>query len=209
MRGTVKFFDNAKGWGFITTEDGTDVFIHWTGIINMDGFKHLEEGQAVTFDVIDSEKGKQAVNVEVINEKVENIGEENMMNKDQTIDKILDEYGRYGIEKELAELVYDNAIKMDVPKEAIYPGMRLIFNNNLGIEDENAAKESGKALVKHAIREVKNENPETTDKVIADGIETVGMDVLNQNLKAMSFPLSDEVDKAVKNAIENFVANNK
>lgn len=106
-------------------------------------------------------------------------------------------------------MVYDNAIKMDVPKEAIYPGMRLIFNNNLGIEDENAAKESGKALVKHAIHEVKNENPETTDKVIADGIETVGMDVLNQNLKAMSFPLSDEVDKAVKIAIENFVANNK
>lgn len=131
------------------------------------------------------------------------------MNKEQVINKIIGEYEKYGIEKELAELVYDNAIKMNVPKEAIYPGMRLIFNNNLGINDESAAKESGRALVEHAIGEVKKENPEATDKGIVEGIEMIGVDALIQNVEAMSFPLLDEVDKAVKDAIENFVANNK
>lgn len=131
------------------------------------------------------------------------------MNKEQVINKIIGEYEKYGIEKELAELVYDNAIKMNVPKEAIYPGMRLIFNNNLWINDESAAKESGRALVEHAIGEVKKENPEATDKGIVEEIEMIGVDALIQNVEAMSFPLLDEVDKAVKNAIESFVANNK
>ena len=65
-KGTVKWFNNARGYGFITMKDGTDVFVHWTGIINMDGFKHLEEGQTVEFEIVDGEKGKQAINVTVI-----------------------------------------------------------------------------------------------------------------------------------------------
>lgn len=132
-----------------------------------------------------------------------------MMNKEQTINKIMEEYAKYGIEKELAEQIYDLAIKMDVPQEAIYPGMRLNFNNALGIKDIGAAKESGKALAEHAISDVKKENPEATDKEIADGIEMVGIDALNQSMRGMSFPLLDEVEKAVKSAIENFVTDNK
>lgn len=62
MRGTVKWFDSNIGYGFIRSEDGTEIFVHWTGI-NMEGFKHLREGQTVEFDVVDVEKGKQAVNV--------------------------------------------------------------------------------------------------------------------------------------------------
>lgn len=71
MRGTVKWFNSQKGYGFITDLEGNDVFVHYSGL-NMKGFKSLYEGQSVTFDVIDTEKGKQAVNVEVVNEKVEN-----------------------------------------------------------------------------------------------------------------------------------------
>ncbi|MCM1175257.1 MAG: cold-shock protein [Blautia sp.] len=63
-RGTVKWFNGAKGFGFITDENGKDVFVHYSGII-MDGFKVLEEGQTVTFNTIDGEKGVQAVNVRV------------------------------------------------------------------------------------------------------------------------------------------------
>lgn len=66
MRGTVKFFDASKGWGFIHMEDGTEIFVHYSAIINMDGFKHLKEGQTVEFDVIDAERGKQAINVTVV-----------------------------------------------------------------------------------------------------------------------------------------------
>lgn len=61
-KGTVKWFNNQKGYGFVTTEEGTDIFVHHTGI-NKEGFRSLTEGQAVEFDIIDGEKGKQAVNV--------------------------------------------------------------------------------------------------------------------------------------------------
>lgn len=61
-KGTVKWFNNQKGYGFISDESGKDVFVHYTGL-NMDGFKTLDEGQAVEFEVIEGEKGPQAVNV--------------------------------------------------------------------------------------------------------------------------------------------------
>ena len=61
--GTVKWFNADKGFGFISREDGSDVFVHFSAIQG-DGFKTLEEGQAVTFDVEDSDRGPQAVNVE-------------------------------------------------------------------------------------------------------------------------------------------------
>ncbi|MDR0949385.1 MAG: cold shock domain-containing protein [Lachnospiraceae bacterium] len=62
-RGTVKWFNNQKGYGFISDESGQDVFVHFSGL-NMDGFKTLDEGVAVTYDIIDGPKGPQAVNVE-------------------------------------------------------------------------------------------------------------------------------------------------
>ena len=60
--GTVKWFNADKGYGFITGEDGNDVFVHFSAIQG-DGFKTLEEGQAVTFDVEESDRGPQAANV--------------------------------------------------------------------------------------------------------------------------------------------------
>ncbi len=62
MKGTVKWFDGSKGYGFITSEDGTDVFVHFSAI-ESEGFKTLEEGQEVSFEVVDGNKGPQASNV--------------------------------------------------------------------------------------------------------------------------------------------------
>ena len=62
-KGTVKWFNNQKGYGFISDEEGNDVFVHYSGL-NMDGFKSLEEGQEVQFEVTDGAKGPQAINVE-------------------------------------------------------------------------------------------------------------------------------------------------
>lgn len=62
MKGTVKWFNNQKGYGFISDEEGNDVFVHYSGL-NMEGFKTIEEGQSVEFDVVDGAKGPQATNV--------------------------------------------------------------------------------------------------------------------------------------------------
>ena len=62
MKGTVKWFNNQKGYGFISDESGNDVFVHYSGL-NMEGFKSLEEGAAVEFDVVQGQKGPQATNV--------------------------------------------------------------------------------------------------------------------------------------------------
>ncbi|HEY3282356.1 MAG TPA: cold-shock protein, partial [Armatimonadota bacterium] len=60
--GKVKWFDERKGYGFISTDDGTDVFVHFSSI-NMAGFRTLAEGQEVEFEVTDGPKGPQAANV--------------------------------------------------------------------------------------------------------------------------------------------------
>ena len=61
-KGTVKWFNNQKVFGFISDEQGNDVFVHYSGI-QSNGFKSLEEGQEVEFEVIEGQKGPQAVNV--------------------------------------------------------------------------------------------------------------------------------------------------
>ena len=64
--GKVKWFNAEKGYGFITNEEGKDVFVHYSSI-NSDGFKTLEQGQTVTYDLIESNRGQQASNVTVVN----------------------------------------------------------------------------------------------------------------------------------------------
>ena len=62
QKGTVKWFNNQKGYGFICDENGKDIFVYYSGL-NMEGFKTLDEGQEVEFDIIEGTKGPQAVNV--------------------------------------------------------------------------------------------------------------------------------------------------
>ncbi len=60
--GTVKWFSAEKGYGFISVEDGKDVFVHYSAI-QADGFRSLQEGQRVQFDIVEGKKGPQAANV--------------------------------------------------------------------------------------------------------------------------------------------------
>jgi CspA family cold shock protein len=62
VQGKVKWFNQKKGFGFIQREDGDDVFVHYSAIQG-DGFKTLDEGDTVEFDIVDSDKGLQAANV--------------------------------------------------------------------------------------------------------------------------------------------------
>ena len=65
FEGKVKWFDPKKGYGFIQRDEGDDVFVHFSSIEG-DGFKSLEEGQKVTFEIADSDKGPQASNVKLV-----------------------------------------------------------------------------------------------------------------------------------------------
>lgn len=64
-QGTVKWFNSSKGYGFITTNEGNDVFVHYQSIVG-DGFKSLDEGQSVEFTVGEGPKGPQATEVKVL-----------------------------------------------------------------------------------------------------------------------------------------------
>ncbi|MBN2720449.1 MAG: cold-shock protein [Proteobacteria bacterium] len=61
--GSVKWFNDSKGFGFIQQDDGPDVFVHFSAI-TMEGFKTLQEGDRVTFDIVEGQKGPQAANVQ-------------------------------------------------------------------------------------------------------------------------------------------------
>ena len=64
-KGTVKWFNDQKGYGFISDAEGNDVFVHFSGL-NMEGFKTMKEGQEVEFEVTEGAKGPQAINVTII-----------------------------------------------------------------------------------------------------------------------------------------------
>ena len=61
-QGKVKWFSNEKGYGFIEADDGEDVFVHFTGVVG-EGFKTLDEGESVSFEIIEGNRGPQAANV--------------------------------------------------------------------------------------------------------------------------------------------------
>ena len=67
MKGTVRWFSNSRGYGFISPEDGEDVFVHFSAI-SMDGYKSLPEGAQVEFEITDGPKGKRATEVKVVGE---------------------------------------------------------------------------------------------------------------------------------------------
>ena len=64
-QGTVKWFSNEKGYGFIERDEGDDVFVHFSAIA-MDGYKSLREGQRVEFEIVEGAKGLQAANVQTV-----------------------------------------------------------------------------------------------------------------------------------------------
>lgn len=64
--GKVRWFNNQRGYGFLVSEDGKEFFVHYSDINSTEKFKKLTDGETVVFDVIDTEKGRQAINVTVV-----------------------------------------------------------------------------------------------------------------------------------------------
>lgn len=130
------------------------------------------------------------------------------MCKKELIEKILNEYGKFGLSRIEVEICYVLAILWRVPKESIYHGMRMIFNNLYGIKEDTAEIEAGKALFTNALDEVRAENPDTFDSDIAKGMEYVGIDTLEASLEDIDFSLLGKVKDAMLQSTKQFVAEN-
>ena len=130
------------------------------------------------------------------------------MNKKQVIEKIMEEYSQYGLSRIEVEISYLLAILWRVPKDSIYHGMRVIFNNVYGIKNEKAESDAGEALFNHAISEVKVENPTANDNDIADGIEYIGIDTLKDSLEDINFALLGRVKEYMLQSAKQYVDKN-
>lgn len=131
------------------------------------------------------------------------------MSKKEIVEKILEEYSQYGLGRIEVEIAYFMALIGRVPKESIYPGMKMIFNQVYGIADEQPAIDAGKALFGSAICEVKYDNPMATDKDIADGIDYVGIDTLEESLEDIDFSLLNKVKQTIIKTTKKYMKVNQ
>ncbi len=102
-RGKVKWFNDAKGFGFIEQEEGSDIFVHYTAI-TMEGFKTLSENQVVEFEVVEGPRGPQAANVVAVEGEVaEKEEEEEVVEKEEEVAEEEEEVAEKEEEEEVAE----------------------------------------------------------------------------------------------------------
>ncbi len=127
-----------------------------------------------------------------------------MVNREQVIEKIMEKYRKYGIEKALVEQIYDMAIQFGVAEELIYSGMKLFFNNALGINNSEVIKEVDEAFKDCAVNDTRKSNPTATDKVIAKNMK----EELEDNFDWKSLGTSEEITNAIKEAAEKFIEKN-
>lgn len=127
------------------------------------------------------------------------------MDREQTINKIMEEYTKYGILKDIVERLYDSAIQMNVPKETIYPGMKMILNNILGLDNAEVVNEVGEGFTENVVNETRKANPTVTDKVIAKNFK----EELEDDFKWEDIPVFGELKNAIKQSTEQFIKDNE
>lgn len=130
------------------------------------------------------------------------------MSKKEIIEKIMKEYSKYGLSRIVVEISYLMAILWRIPKDSIYPGMRNVFNNAYGIQDDTPAIDAGKALWNSVVDETKEENPDVTDSDIVNGIEYVGINTFEESLEDIDFMFLDKVKQSMIQSAKGFVKSN-
>lgn len=128
-----------------------------------------------------------------------------MMNREETINKIMEEYSKHGVERCLVEKMYDSAIQNDVAKELIYPGIKLMINNALGIDNTDVIKEVGEGFIDFSVNDTRKSNPTATDKDIARNME----EELSDGFDWEALETSAEITDAIKESAEKFIESNK
>jgi len=134
------------------------------------------------------------------------------MNEKEIIEAIMNEYQKYGVTRWEITLYYYLAIIFGVGKELVYPGIRFLLNDTFGIEDKLDIADIGQGFIDYAARKVKEENPTASDKDISTGISLVGLETIEESLKALDyteFPaLKGVKDYIIKN-INKYVEENR
>lgn len=130
------------------------------------------------------------------------------MSKKEIIEKIMKEYSKYGLSRIVVEISYLMAILWRIPKDSIYPGMRNVFNNAYGIQDDTPAIDAGKALWNSVVDETRKENLDVTDCDIANGIEYVGINTFEESLEDIDFMFLDKVKQSMIQSAKGFVKSN-
>lgn len=131
------------------------------------------------------------------------------MSKKKIVEEILKEYSQYGLGRIEVEISYLLAIIWRVPRDSIYPGMRMIFNQVYGIEDDKPSINAGKALFNSSINKIKHENSKITDNDIAASMEYAGIDALEESLEDIDFELLDKVKQTMIKSTKDYVEANQ
>lgn len=118
------------------------------------------------------------------------------MRKKEIVDKVMQKFGEYGIERAAVEMAYDLAVHMDIPRDVIYSGMRMVVGNAVGVSIDDAAEACGKDFFQSVMKEFLEENPDVTEEYLADAMKMVGEEALNDAMEDVNFPAAD-VMKAV------------
>ena len=131
MKGTVKWFNEKKGFGFLSTTEGKDVFVHFSAIENSGGFKTLNQGDSVEFNVVESDKGPKAENVKVLS-----VGETSASIFYNTTK---DAYGfvEYGLDDSLGKTVTEGSLSRShvIVLPDLFPGETYYFK--VGVNDKS------------------------------------------------------------------------
>ena len=128
-----------------------------------------------------------------------------MMNREQTIKKVMEQYEKYGIIKERVEKLYDSGIQAGVAAEIIYPGIKLMLNCEFGLDNTGIAKEIGEGFGEYYIRETKKANEPTTDKALVNRFKEDIEEFLELNI----LPLTSEMKTAIVSTLEKFIEENQ
>lgn len=128
-----------------------------------------------------------------------------MMNREQTIKEVMKQYSKHGITKARVENIYDSGIQAGVAEEIIYPGMKLMLNWELGLDNKGIAEEIGEGFGEYYIRETKKANEPANNKVLAERFREDVDEFMELNI----LPLTFEMKTAITSSLEKFIKENQ
>ena len=113
------------------------------------------------------------------------------MTRQETIEKVMQEFGKHGIERPAVAMAYDLAIHMNIPQDMIYSGMRMVVGNAVGVSIDEAAESCGKDFFESVTKDFLEENPDITEENLAEAMKLVGEEALNNAMEDTNFPAAD------------------